>query len=109
MLIFYGEVREAPKKVLLLMAGPLRGGGGRAGPLREKEIFLTFFFQYSNISTAIKLETGGGKRSTFFCGFPKWDHWESENHNLHAIWSLLMVEISLFPSSSRVSFTFHGS
>ena len=55
------------KKVLLLMAGPLR------------KLFFYHFFQRSRISTAIKLEGGGGlglngpaiKRKTFFCGFPK--------------------------------------
>ena len=52
------------QKVLLLMAGPLRGGGG--GPLRKKTFFGTFF---SNFPTAIKLEGARGlgrKRITFF-------------------------------------------
>ena len=26
------------------MAGPLRGGGAKAGPLRKKELFLKLFF-----------------------------------------------------------------
>jgi len=33
-------VREAAKKVLFLVAGPLRGGGGYTGvPLRKKNFF----------------------------------------------------------------------
>ena len=31
-----------------------------AGPLRKKELFFNLFFQRSKISTAIKLEGGGG-------------------------------------------------
>ena len=42
-------------KVLLLMAGPLRGGV--KGPaIKEKKIF----FQHSKVPTAIKLEGGWG-------------------------------------------------
>ena len=48
------------QKVLLLMAGPLRGGGVKDGPLRKKTPFFNLFFQRSKISTAIKLEGGGG-------------------------------------------------
>ena len=38
-----------------------------------------------------------------------WDHRETENSTLHAIWTLLMVEISIFPSSSCVSYSIRGS
>ena len=59
------------------MAGP--GLRVRAGPVGKKELFLEpFFFQRSKISTAIKLEGGGGLglngsaiKKRFFCGFPK--------------------------------------
>ena len=47
LLISIYVIREAAKKVLLLMAGPLRGGGGVKGrQLRKKELFkkLNFFF-----------------------------------------------------------------
>ena len=55
------------------MAGPLRGGGGVKGRAIKEP-----FFQSYKVSTAIKLEGGGGlclngpaiKRRTFFCGFP---------------------------------------
>ena len=60
------------------MAGPLRWGGVgvgvRAGPSRKKELFLEPFFHRSKISTAIKLEGGGGQALMalrFFCGFPQ--------------------------------------
>ena len=59
------HIREAAKKVLLLMAGPLwRGLGGVKGLAIKENIpfFGTFFFQRSNFPTAIKLE-GGGVRS----------------------------------------------
>ena len=53
-------VREAAKKVLILMDGPLRGGWGlRAGPLRKKELFWNLFIP-TFVPTAIKLEWGGG-------------------------------------------------
>ena len=42
--------REAAKKVLVLMAGPLR----------KKNFFFNLFFQRSKISMAINLEGGGG-------------------------------------------------
>ena len=32
----------------------------------------------------------------------KWDHHESENHTLNAIWILLVVKISIFPTYSTV-------
>ena len=38
---------QKKKKVPLLVAGPLRGGGGvKAGPLRKKELFLKLFFYF---------------------------------------------------------------
>ena len=56
-------VREAAKKVLLLMAGPFRGGGGIKGQaIKEKKTFFGTFFQRSNIPTAIKLKGGRGVR-----------------------------------------------
>jgi len=39
----------------------------------------------------------------------KWDHWESENRGLHAIWAHLLVEMGIFPTSSHVSYTFRVS
>ena len=54
-------VREAAKKVLLLMAGPLRGGGGKGQGHLGKKSFLERFFKRSNVPTAIKLEGGGVK------------------------------------------------
>ena len=39
-------VREAKKKVHPLVAGPLRGGGVKAGPLRKKELFLKLYFLF---------------------------------------------------------------
>ena len=37
------KLREAAKKALLLMAGPLRGGGGVKGrAIKEKKLFSTF-------------------------------------------------------------------
>ena len=42
------------KEVILLMAVPLRGGGGIGRVIKEKRTFLRFFFP-----TAIKLEGGG--------------------------------------------------
>ena len=41
-------IREAAKKkkVHFLVAGPLRGGGVKAGPLRKKELFLKLFFYF---------------------------------------------------------------
>ena len=72
----YGKLQ---KKVLLLMAGPLRGEGVKCRAIKEKIVFFNLFFQRSNISTAIKLEGGeGGKalmarplrEELFFCGFP---------------------------------------
>ena len=39
----------------------------------------------------------------------KWDHRESENSTLHAIWTLLRVEISILLTSSRVSYNVRGS
>ena len=41
-------IREAAIKILLLMAGPLRGGGGgkRAGDLRKKKFFGNFFSHF---------------------------------------------------------------
>ena len=42
------------------------------------------------------------KISTFYGEVNIWDHRKSENSTLHAIWTLLMVEISIFPTSSRV-------
>ena len=51
------KLREAAKKALLLMAGPLRGGGGVKGrAIKEKKLF----FDLSKISRAIKIEGGGG-------------------------------------------------
>ena len=67
------------KKVLLLMAGPLRGGGKGWAIIEKKTFFWNLFFPRSKISTAIKLGGGGGgldrncpasQRITFFCGFP---------------------------------------
>jgi len=44
---FESQVREAEKKVLLLMGGPLRGGRVvKAGPLRKKELFMNFYFYF---------------------------------------------------------------
>ena len=37
------HVREAAKKVLLLMAGPLRGGRGKGPANKKKNLFFTFF------------------------------------------------------------------
>ena len=63
------------KKVLLVIAGPLRGGGGVKGrAIMEKIIFWHLFFQRSNLPGAMKLEGGWGlglngqaiKRRTFF-------------------------------------------
>ena len=70
-------LREAAKNIVLLMAGPLRGGGVLDRAIKEKKIW-SLFFQRSIFSTAIKLEGGGGlglngpdiKRRIFFCGFP---------------------------------------
>ena len=63
---YVNELGKPPKKVLLLMARPLRGGGVKRPGQRSK------------ISTAMKLKGGGGlglngpaiMRRTFFCGFP---------------------------------------
>ena len=49
------------------------------------------------------------KISIFYGEVYVWDHRESENSTLHAIWTLLMVEISIFPSSFRVSYSIRGS
>ena len=51
-------------KVLLLMAGPLKEGGGgeRAGSLRKNNFVWNLFSQRSKISTAIKWGGGGGAR-----------------------------------------------
>ena len=45
------------KKVLLLIAGPLRGGGVKGRVIKEKIAFFGTFF--SNVSLAIKLEGEG--------------------------------------------------
>ena len=38
------QLREAAKKVLLLMAGPLRGGGVKGRAIKERRtVFGTFF------------------------------------------------------------------
>ena len=68
-------LREVAKKVLLLMAGPLRGGWGKAGPLRKKNFFPTF----PTFQRPLSSKWGGGlgincsaiKRRPFFCDFPK--------------------------------------
>ena len=55
-------LREAAKKDLLLMAGPLRGGGLKGRAIKEKITFFNPFFptfRRSNVPTAIKLEGGG--------------------------------------------------
>ena len=43
------------KKNPPLMAGPLRGGGVKAGPLRKKELFLKLFFYFVAIEIQIIL------------------------------------------------------
>ena len=54
--IYYPCFLGKSQKKVLLMAGPLRGGGGKGRP--GQDIFLYLFFQRSNILTAIKLEGG---------------------------------------------------
>ena len=54
-------IREAAKKVLLLMARPLRGGG------RKKSFLKLEKNARKNVAT--KLEAGGEK--SVFCGFTK--------------------------------------
>ena len=51
------KLREAAKKVLFLVARPLRGG-----PLRKKELKQNIYF-------SPKIEAGPLKKN-FFCGFP---------------------------------------
>ena len=41
---------EAAKKVLLLMAGPLRGGGGKGRTLKEKRAFFELLFLFFLLS-----------------------------------------------------------
>ena len=52
----FNKNREAAKKVLLLMAGPLRGGGRgvKARPLRKKNFYFYF------VPTDIKVGGRGG-------------------------------------------------
>ena len=54
---------EVGKKVIFLMAVPLRGGGGGiALSIKKKKVFLSFFLTCLKIPTAIKLEgLGRGK------------------------------------------------
>ena len=56
-------VREAAKKVIFLMAGPLRGGGGKWPAIKAKITFLKTFFK---ILLPFKEKT-----FVFFFGFPK--------------------------------------
>ena len=56
-------IREAAKKVLFLVARPLREGGVRARPLRKKELFL---YIYIFIYFSPKIVAGPLKKRTFF-------------------------------------------
>ena len=40
------SIREAAKKIPPLMAGPLRGGGGKGRAIKEKNFFWNFFFNF---------------------------------------------------------------
>ena len=71
-------VREAAKKVLLLMAGPFRGGGIKGQAIKEKKLFLEPFSNVPTFQRQLSSRGEGGlglngrpiKRRTFFCGFP---------------------------------------
>ena len=70
-------LREAAKKVLPLMAGPLRGGEYRAGTLKKKNMYQRF--------NGHQARGGGGYalmarplREELFCGFPKTIHQNQE-------------------------------
>ena len=54
--IFMKYLREAAKKVLFLVARPLRRGGGKGLGTKKKELFL----KLENF-VATKLEGGGGR------------------------------------------------
>ena len=46
--------KESRKKALLLMAGPLRGGGGVKGlTIKEKITFFKTFYRYSDLNGLI--------------------------------------------------------
>ena len=53
-------IREAAKKVFLLMAGPLSGGGEGPGHQGKNTFFGKKIFQHSKVTTSIKLEVQGG-------------------------------------------------
>ena len=68
---------QGSRKKSLLMAGPLREGGGA---FRKKELFLEHFFspKFQNVNGHeargvgwLGLNGPAIKRRTFFCGFPK--------------------------------------
>ena len=46
LILYSSDKGSSKKKIPPLMAGPLRGGGVKAGPLRKKELFLKLFFLF---------------------------------------------------------------
>ena len=63
---------------------------------------MVLLFSPYEADQAIYLKEGTLCKISIFYG-------ESENSTLHAIWTLIMVEISIFPSSSRVTYSIRGS